>query len=145
MRSTTAVDLGVIGIDLTHESAPNVTLLLNLRRLLEKHNLTCPGKSEDAKASMRAKVEHCFDIVNCLFKHGKTRYRGLANNNAQLFTLFGFANLVLARRFWERRTSKLRPEFESRPQVPPEASDSRHQSTGFDRKLRRRKLSQRYG
>jgi IS5 family transposase len=27
------------------------------------------------------------------------RYRGLAKNDAQLFTLFGFANLVLARRF----------------------------------------------
>jgi hypothetical protein len=30
----------------------------------------------------------------------KTRYRGSAKNTAQLFTLFGFANLVLAgRRF----------------------------------------------
>ena len=46
-----------------------------------------------------AKVEHCFHVVKCLFKHRKTRYRGLAKNNAQLLTLFGMANLVLARRF----------------------------------------------
>lgn len=56
-------------------------------------------KLEQAKASVRAKVEHCFHVVKCLFKHRKTRYRGLAKNNAQLLTLFGFANLVLARRF----------------------------------------------
>lgn len=54
---------------------------------------------EKTKASVRAKVEHCFHVVKCLFKHRKTRYRGLAKNNAQLFTLFGLANLVLARRY----------------------------------------------
>jgi IS5 family transposase len=48
---------------------------------------------------VRAKVEHCFLVVKCLFKHRKTRYRGLAKNSAQLFTLFDFANFVLARRF----------------------------------------------
>lgn len=56
-------------------------------------------KLEKTKASVRAKVEHCFHVVKCLFKHRKTRYRGLAKNNAQLFTLFGLANLVLARRY----------------------------------------------
>lgn len=56
-------------------------------------------KLEKTKASVRAKVEHCFHVVKCLFKHRKTRYRGLAKNNAQLLTLFGLANLVLARRF----------------------------------------------
>jgi len=48
---------------------------------------------------VRAKVEHCFHIVKCLFKHRKTRNRWLAKNNAQLFTLLGFANLILARTF----------------------------------------------
>jgi IS5 family transposase len=31
---------GFVGIDLTHESAPDATTLLKFRRLLEKHNLT---------------------------------------------------------------------------------------------------------
>ena len=53
---------------------------------------------ERAKASIRAKVEHPFHVVKNLFKHKKTRYRGLAKNEAQLFSLFGLANLVLARR-----------------------------------------------
>ena len=54
--------------------------------------------AEQIKASMRAKVEHPFHVVKNLFGHRKTRYRGLAKNTAQLLTLFGMANLVLARR-----------------------------------------------
>ena len=57
-------------------------------------------KLEHLKASVRAKVEHPFHVIKNLFRHCKTRYRGLAKNTAQLFTLFGFANLVLpGRRF----------------------------------------------
>ena len=54
---------------------------------------------EHAKASIRAKVEHPFHVVKNLFGHRKTRYQGLAKNTAQLFSLFGLANLVLARRW----------------------------------------------
>lgn len=53
---------------------------------------------EKAKASMRAKVEHPFHVVKNLFRHRKARYKGLAKNEAQMFTLFGLANLLLARR-----------------------------------------------
>jgi len=57
-------------------------------------------KLEHLKASVRAKVEHPFHVVKNLFRHRKARYRGLAKNTAQLFSLFGFANLILAgRRF----------------------------------------------
>jgi IS5 family transposase len=70
------------------------------RKVLKKNSLgRALEKLEKTKASVRAKVEHCFHVVKCLFKHRKTRYRGLAKNNAQLFTLFGLANLVLARRY----------------------------------------------
>ena len=55
---------------------------------------------EVVKASVRAKVEHPFHVIKNLFRYRKTRYRGLTKNTAQLFTLFGLANLVLAgRRF----------------------------------------------
>lgn len=56
-------------------------------------------KIEHTKASIRAKVEHPFHVVKNLFRHRKTRYKGLAKNTAQLFSLFGFANLMLARRW----------------------------------------------
>lgn len=53
---------------------------------------------ERIKAAVRAKVEHPFHIVKNRFGLKKVRYRGLAKNTAQLFTLFGLANLLLAKR-----------------------------------------------
>lgn len=71
-----------------------------LRKNLKKNKMgRAIEKLKKTKASVRAKVEHCFHVVKCLFRHRKTRYRGLAKNTAQLFSLFAFANLVLARRF----------------------------------------------
>ena len=55
-------------------------------------------KIEKAKASIRAKVEHPFHVIKNLFGYRKVRYKGLAKNQAQLFSLFGLANLVLATR-----------------------------------------------
>lgn len=40
------------------------------------------------KASIRAKVEHPFWVIKRQFAYVKARYRGLANNAAQLTTLF---------------------------------------------------------
>ena len=54
-------------------------------------------KIEKTKASIRSKVEHPFHVVKNLLCHRKARYRGLEKNTAQLFTLFGLANLVLAK------------------------------------------------
>ena len=42
-------------------------------------------------------LNHLADQEN-LFKHKKVRYKGLAKNEAQLFSLFGLANLVIAKR-----------------------------------------------
>jgi len=53
---------------------------------------------EKLKARVRARVEHPFHILKNLFKHRKTRYRGIAKNTAQLHTLFALANLVIAKR-----------------------------------------------
>jgi IS5 family transposase len=44
---------------------------------------------------------------SALTRHRKTRYRALAKNTSQLFTLFAFANLVLAgRRFTVTETRR---------------------------------------
>jgi transposase, IS5 family len=61
------------------------------------------GEESDALGRARerlkqAKVEHPFQVIKQRFGHRKVRYRGLAKNTAQLCTLFGLANLVLARR-----------------------------------------------
>ena len=53
---------------------------------------------EKLKAQVRARVEHPFHIIKNLFRHRKTRYRGLAKNTAQLHSLFALANLIIAKR-----------------------------------------------
>jgi len=103
-EKTVLGDAGYQGVGKRAENADrqidwHVAMRPSVRKTLKKNPLgRAKEKLEKAKASVRAKVEHCFHVVKCLFKHRKTRYRGLAKNNAQMFTLFGFANLVLARR-----------------------------------------------
>jgi IS5 family transposase len=53
---------------------------------------------ERLKAGIRAKVEHPFHVVKNRLTYRKVRYRGLYKNEAQLYALFGVANLLLARR-----------------------------------------------
>jgi len=55
-------------------------------------------QAEQLKASVRAKVEHPFHVVKNLFHHKKVRYKGLAKNAAQLFSLVALANLIIAKR-----------------------------------------------
>jgi transposase, IS5 family len=57
---------------------------------------------EKLKAKIRARVEHPFHIIKNIFKHKKTRYKGIAKNNVQLNMLFGLSNLYMVR-------GKLRP------------------------------------
>ncbi len=51
---------------------------------------------ERAKAQIRARVEHPFHVIKNLFRYRKVRYKGLAKNEAQLFSLFALANIVIA-------------------------------------------------
>jgi len=54
--------------------------------------------AEKAKAAVRAFVEHPFHLLKNIFRHRKVRYRGLAKNGHQLYTLFGLANVVIGAR-----------------------------------------------
>ena len=54
--------------------------------------------TERKKAQVRARVEHPFHVLKNLFHHKKARYKGLAKNAAQMFSLFGLVNLVIAKR-----------------------------------------------
>ena len=53
---------------------------------------------ERVKAQIRARVEHPFHVVKNLFHYKKARYKGLAKNKAQLYSLFGLANLVIVKK-----------------------------------------------
>jgi len=49
-------------------------------------------------ANVRARVEHPFQVLKRQVGYIKTRYRGLAKNRAQLFSLFALGNLYCDRR-----------------------------------------------
>ena len=53
-------------------------------------------RREHEKSSVRAKVEHVFSVVKCLFRFRKTRYRGLMKQQEKLNMMFALANLYLA-------------------------------------------------
>lgn len=47
---------------------------------------------------LRSKVEHPFQVIKHLWKHTKTRYKGLKKNTIQLFTLAALYNLYRTRK-----------------------------------------------
>jgi IS5 family transposase len=81
-------------------AAWHVAMRPGVRRHWKRHPRigTLLDTVERLKAAARAKVEHPFHIVKNRFGLKKVRYRGLAKNTAQLFTLFGLANLLIAKR-----------------------------------------------
>lgn len=70
------------------------------RRALDKSNAldALTDRIEKLKASIRAKVEHPFRVIKRQFGYTKVRYRGLAKNTAQLYTLFMLSNLWMVRK-----------------------------------------------
>lgn len=106
-------DAGYQGVEKREENRGksvtwHVAMKRSKRKALPSNKLgRMTEKLEHLKASVRAKVEHPFHVVKNLFRHRKTRYRGLAKNTAQLFTLFGFANLVLAGRQFKITESRI--------------------------------------
>jgi transposase, IS5 family len=63
-----------------------------------KSRLGASQKQRNRKhAAIRSRVEHLFRIIKCQFGYTKVRYKGLAKNAAQVFTLIGLTNLYLRR------------------------------------------------
>lgn len=63
------------------------------------HSLSGSQKKRNKKlSSVRSKVEHPFQVLNCQWKYEKVRYRGLLKNTMQLFSLFALINLFRVRK-----------------------------------------------
>lgn len=73
-----------------------------IEKLAEGWQKSLVHACEKLKAQVRARVEYPFHVVKNIFRYKKTRYKGLAKNNAQLNVLFALGNLYMAR-------EKLRP------------------------------------
>ena len=65
----------------------------------KQHPLTDANKHFNHRmSSIRARVEHIFRVIKRQFGYTKVRYKGIAKNAAQVFSLIGLTNLYLARR-----------------------------------------------
>lgn len=96
-------DAGYRGVDKRPEAAGpvwHVAMRHGLRRKLNPFIQPdfVAEQIEQAKASVRAKVEHPFRVLKRQFGYTKVRYRGLKKNTAQIVTLFALSNLWMARR-----------------------------------------------
>ena len=96
-------DAGYTGADKRPELADrdiswNIAIKRSIIKALPKVLRDLAEPVERALSQVRAWVEHPFHIVKDRFHHRKVRYRGLAKNTAQLYTLFALANLVIVKK-----------------------------------------------
>lgn len=64
-----------------------------------KHSLSAKQKKRNQQfSSVRAKVEHPFQVIKCIWNYRKVRYRGLKKNMGQLNVLFALSNLFMIRK-----------------------------------------------
>ena len=85
-----------------NKSGPKIQYKINIRpsqiKKLSKEEQAVVKKTEHAKSSVRAKVEHVFGGVKKQLRFRKTRYRGLEKQKAKFNIMFALANLILADR-----------------------------------------------
>ncbi len=68
-------------------------------RGVPNHPLSSSQRKRNRKfSSVRAKVEHPFQVIKCQWGFAKVRYKGLFKNTMQLFALFFLANLFRVRK-----------------------------------------------
>ena len=75
-----------------------VKILMERKLILKKSGQYAAKKKEHQKSSVRCKVEHVFAVIKNIFRHRKTRHRGLRKQTAKLNIMFALANLYLAAR-----------------------------------------------
>lgn len=69
------------------------------RKARRNKKLNIADRSFNRKSNrVRARVEHVFSVVKHLWGYRKVRYKGIAKNAAQVFSLFALANFYQVRR-----------------------------------------------
>ena len=85
-----------------NKNGKKIKYLINRRpssiKKLSKSGQYAAKKKEHQKSSVRCKVEHVFAVIKNIFRHRKTRHRGLRKQTAKLNIMFALANLYLAAR-----------------------------------------------
>jgi len=92
-------DKGYIDKELKKEARKDGVYWGVLDKAVRGHKLSSAQKKRNKKmSSVRAKVEHPFQVIKCQWKYEKVRYKGLKKNIAQLYTLFALCNVYRMRK-----------------------------------------------
>ncbi len=79
------------------EVAPRARDLTQLKNNVNRRLTPLDEVVNKIRSSTRAKVEHCFGVIKCIFGWRKLRYRGLAKNANRLMTSAALCNLYMVR------------------------------------------------
>jgi len=105
--------------DAIRERAPNARDMTN-RRYRRKGEVDEIERAKNkTKSSVRAKVEHPFQVIKRIFGFAKIRYKGLEKNAHRLFVTCALANLFLVRRRLLRMLRMAQERSAYRPARPP--------------------------
>jgi len=63
------------------------------------------------KSQVRARVEHPYWALKCIFGYRKVRFKGVMKNTAQIVTLFALSNLFMARKRLLALMAPVRPKM----------------------------------
>lgn len=77
--------------------APKARDLTQLKNNVNRRLTPLDEMVNDIRSRTRAKVEHCFGVIKCIFGFRKVSYRGLAKNANRLMTAAALCNLYMVR------------------------------------------------
>jgi IS5 family transposase len=79
------------------KAAPNALDFTNEKGYRNRPLSEAQKAKNRTKSKVRAKVEHVFGVIKCVFGFAKVRYRGLDKNAHKLFVVSALANLFMVR------------------------------------------------
>ena len=83
--------------DLIKEVAPRAKDLTQLKNNVNRRLTPLDEMVNKIRSKTRAKVEHCFGVIKCVFGWRKLSYKGLAKNANRLMTTAALCNLYMVR------------------------------------------------
>lgn len=83
--------------DVIKEVAPRAKDLTQLKNNVNRYLTPLDEIINKIRSKTRAKVEHCFGVIKCIFGWRKVNYKGLAKNANRLMTTAALCNLYMVR------------------------------------------------
>jgi transposase, IS5 family len=83
--------------DVIKEVAPRAKDLTQLKNNINRYLGPLDEMVNQIRSKTRAKVEHCFGVIKCIFGWRKLSYKGLAKNANRLMTTAALCNLYMVR------------------------------------------------